>query len=252
MKELINVKSVSQAHEVLGLHKPKHPLVSVYQHKDIVKNLIPDDIRFSLDLYHIIFKLGHSGSIQYGRNSYDFQDGTIIFTAPGQVITSGGLDNIDVAKGWSLLFHPDLIRKSELGKNINKYSFFSYNVHEALHVSDDEKKNITELVKKIEKEYNQNIDKHSQSLIVSNIQLMLDYCTRYYDRQFYTRTNLSKDILGKFEQLISSFFASYKPLDMGIPTVTYCGEKLNISPKYLSDMLKKKQAKTHKNTFIIT
>lgn len=243
MKELINIASISHAHEVFGLRKPKHPLVSVYQHKDMQFESIPLGVRVSLDLYQIIFKIGHSGSLQYGRNSYDFQDGTIVFTSPGQVITFGGFDINDEAKGWSLLFHPDLIRKSELGKYINRYSFFSYNVHEALHVSDDERQNITELVNKIEKEYCQNIDKHSQNLIITNIQLLLDYCTRYYDRQFYTRTNLNKDIVTKFEQLISNYFVSDKPLEMGIPTVTYCGKELNMSPKYLSDMLKKETGK---------
>ena len=254
MKELINVKSISQAHEIFGLNRPKHPLVSVYKHKDIDINSIPKGVRFSLDLYHIIFKVGHSGSLQYGRNSYDFQDGTIIFTAPGQVITSGGLENYNKPQGWSLLFHPDLIRKSELGENIKKYSFFSYDVHEALHVSEDEKQNIAELAKKIVKEYTQNIDKHSQNLIVSNIQLMPDYCTRYYDRQFYIRTNLNKDIVSKFEQLINNYFISDKPLEMGIPTVTYFGRELNMSPKYLSDMLKKetgKNAQEHIHYYLV-
>jgi len=244
MKEIINISSIAQAHEVFGLRKPKHPLVSVYQHIDMDIDSIPLDFRYSLDLYHIIFKIGHSGSLQYGRNSYDFQDGTIIFTAPGQVITFGGFDKSDEAKGWSLLFHPDLIRKSELGLKINTYSFFSYDFHEALHVSDDEKQNIIELVNKIENEYNQNIDKHSQNLIISNIQLLLDYCTRYYDRQFYTRTNLNKDIVSKFENLISQYFLSDNPVEIGLPTVAYCGKELNMSPKYLSDMLKKETGKT--------
>lgn len=244
MQKLINITSISQAHEIFGLRKPKHPLVSVYQHKDMDIESIPLGFRYALDLYHVIFKIGYSGSLQYGRNSYDFQDGTIVFTAPGQVITFGGFDKNDEAKGWSLLFHPDLIRKSELGKNINNYSFFSYDVHEALHISDDEKQNITELVNKIEKEYSQNIDIHSQNLIIANIQLLLDYCIRYYDRQFYTRTNLNKDIVSKFEQLISNYFASDKPTEMGVPTVTYCGNELNMSAKYLSDLLKKETGKS--------
>ena len=243
MKEVVHVKSISQAHEVFGLNRPKHPLVSVYQHKDIDIQAIPAGIRYSLDLYHIIFKVGCSGSLQYGRNSYDFQDGTIILTAPCQVMTSGGVNDNDKAQGWSLLFHPDLIRKSELGKNMNKYSFFSYDVHEVLHVSEEEEQNITELIKKIEKEYSQNIDKHSQNLIISNIQLILDYCMRYYDRQFYTRTNLNKDIVSRFEHLVVNYFSSDNPLKMGIPTVKYCGIELNMSPNYLSDMLKKETGK---------
>ncbi|MBT29145.1 MAG: AraC family transcriptional regulator [Thalassobius sp.] len=254
MKEVIHVKSISQAHEIFSLNKPKHPLVSIYQHKDIDTNAIPVGIKYSFELYHIIFKSGYSGTLQYGRNSYDFQDGTIILTSPGQVVTSGGWHNTVEAKGWSLLFHPDLIRKSELGKHINSYSFFSYDVHEALHVSEDEEQNITELAKKIEKEYTQNIDRHSQNLIISNIQLMLDYCIRYYDRQFYTRTNLNKDLVSQFEQLLSEYFDSDKVLEIGIPTVKSCGLQLNMSPNYLSDLLKKetgKNAQEHIHYFLI-
>ncbi len=244
MKELITISSIYQLHEILGLSKPKHPLVSVFYHKDIDMKSIPLGYRYSLDLYHVIFKQGHSGSLQYGRNSYDFQDGTIVFTGPGQVMTFDEGDVSGEARGWSLLFHPDLIRKSELGKNISKYSFFSYNVHEALHVSEDEKNNIMDLISKIEKEYIQNIDKYSQNLIVSNIELMLDYCMRYYDRQFYIRTILNKDIVSQFEDLINSYFASNIPLELGLPTVSYCGKELNLSPKYLSDILKKETGKS--------
>ncbi len=244
MKELITISSITQLHEVLGLKKTKHPLVSVFQHKDMDMNSIPLGYRYSLDLYHVIFKRGHSGSLLYGRNSYDFQDGTIVFMGPGQVVTFDAGDVSDEARGWSLVFHPDLIRKSDLGRNINNYSFFSYNVHEALHVSDEEKQNIDDLVNKIEKEYCQNIDKYSQNLIVSNIQLLLDYCMRYYDRQFYIRTNLNKDIVSQFENIISTYFASNKPFEQGLLTVAYLGKKLNLSPKYLSDMIKKETGKS--------
>ncbi len=243
MKDIINIKSISEAHEVLGLGKPKHPLVSVYQHQDMHIDSLSLGHRFALDLYHIIFKTGHSGSLQYGRNSYDFQDGTMVFTAPGQVVRFEGAESYEGAKGWSLLFHPDLIRKSTLGLKINNYDFFSYDVYEALHVSDDERQNIMDLAHKIENEYNRHIDKHSQNLIVSNIQLLLDYCIRYYDRQFYTRTNLNKDIVSDFDNLIRSYFASEKPLELGVPTVSYCGEALKMSPKYLSDLLKKETGK---------
>jgi len=148
------------------------------------------------------------------------------------------------ASGWTLVFHPDLIRKSELGKSIDQYSFFSYEVTEALHLSDDEQKTLTELVDKIHKEYDQLIDRHSQDLIISNIKLLLDYCTRYYDRQFYTRTNLNKDFVTRFESLLKDYYQSDKPLEIGVPTVKYCGEEMNMSSHYLSDLLKKETGRS--------
>ncbi|MCG8124397.1 MAG: helix-turn-helix transcriptional regulator, partial [Candidatus Thiodiazotropha taylori] len=142
------------------------------------------------------------------------------------------------------LFHPDLIRKSSLGNNIDHYSFFSYEIHEALHLSEDERVSITGLVRKIETEYQQSIDRHTQKLIVSNIELLLDYCTRFYDRQFYVRTNLNQDFVTRFENLLRDYFNSEKPLDLGVPSVKYCGERLNMSPSYLSDLLKKETGRT--------
>lgn len=254
MDKIIKVNTLTQAHEIFGLEKPKHPLISIFLHEDANFKNIPAGIRVSADLYHIMMKEGISGSLGYGRNSYDFQEGTMIFVSPGQVVVSSDSYDPGKAKGWSLIFHPDLIRKSELGRNIDNYSFFSYDVHEALHLSEDERLTITDLAGKIEKEYNQNIDKHSQKLIISNIQLILDYCTRYYDRQFYTRTNLNKDIVTKFEQLIKDYYNSDKALNQGMPTVKYCGTELNMSPNYLSDMLKKetgRNAQEHIHYYMI-
>jgi len=255
MKDIIRVKTISEVHELLGLEKPKHPLVSVLHHQDSKwQEHHYANERVSLDMYQVTLKMCSPGSFEYGRNSYDFREGTMIFTGPGQVFTIHEMREGDAADGWTLLFHPDLIRKSELGKSIDDYSFFSYDVHEALHLSDDEKKTIQELVSKIEKEYQQNIDKHSQKLIISNIQLILDYCTRYYDRQFYVRTNLNKDVVTRFEQLLKSYFNEEKPVEGGIPTVRYCGTEMGMSPNYLSDLLKKetgRNAQEHIHYFVI-
>lgn len=254
MSEIIHVKTITHAHEIFGMDKPKHPLVSIIHHKDMEFDQDFGDFRYAVDLYQVSLKEGISGSLGYGRNSYDFQEGTMIYTSPGQVLTPEEKEYSDEIKGWSLLFHPDLIRKSPLGKTIDNYSFFSYDVTEALHLSDDEKKTLHELVEKIEREYNQNIDKHSQKLIIANIELILDYCTRYYDRQFYTRTNLNKDVVTKFEQLLKDYYQSDKPFDIGIPSVNYCGSELNMSPNYLSDLLKKetgRNALDHIHFFII-
>lgn len=254
MKNIVHIKSITEANKLFGKPSPKHPLVSVIWAKDfpdfkVIKNLI-----FSMDLFVISFKDGISGSMQYGRKTYDFSEGTMIFTKPHQTL-SFEEEKIDhAANGWVLIFHPDLIRKSELAKNINSYSFFDYEVHEALHLSDEEKCTLTDLARKIDMEIHLNIDKHSQKLIIATIELLLDYCNRYYDRQFYVRTNLNQDHITEFENLLKSYYASNKPLELGFPSVKYCGEQLNMSPNYLSDLLRKetgKSAKEHIYAFVV-
>ena len=239
MSELIVVDSISKAHQFLDLGKPKYPLASVFYPKDELRSDF-GGVTIRLDIYQITFKNTSGGSFGYGRNSYDFTEGSLLFTKPGQTLTLGNYEDVESASGgWSLIFHPDLIRKSPLGKHIDEYSFFSYDVNEALHVSEEERSSLMEIIQKIETEYSQNIDRHSQKLIVSNIELLLDYCTRYYDRQFYTRTNLNQDIVSKFEVLLRDYYKTDKVHSSGIPTVKYCGAALNMSPNYLSDLLKK-------------
>ena len=254
MENKVRIHSVSQVHEFFGFEKPRHPLVSILPITDEMTNFDYGDVTYVFDLYQISLKKGIEGHITYGRNSYDFQDGTIIFTKPDQVLKIEKHEDYSGSSGWTLVFHPDLIRKSELGRTIDRYSFFSYEVNEALHLSDEEQRSIFELMLKVEKEYNQNIDRHSQELIVSNIKLILDYCTRYYDRQFYTRTNLNKDIATKFENLLRDYYNSEKPLELGILTVKYCGTVLNMSSHYLSDLLRKvtgRSAQDHIYSFLI-
>lgn len=254
MEELYTVDTIAQAHSLLGFSKPKHPLVSIIYMKDIPSNVNFEGIKFSSKLFSIALKDGSEGSLKYGRNTYDFSDGTIIFTKPNQIVHGITRSICEESAGWVLLFHPDLIRKSELGKTIEHYSFFSYDVNEALHLSEEEQGIVTDIITKIRREYQQRIDKHSQKLIVSNIELLLDYCNRYYDRQFYIRTNINKDYVTKFEHLLKTYYNSNKPLEIGLPTVKYCGKALNMSPNYLSDLLKKEtgeSAKTHINNFII-
>ena len=255
MSKIFHVETITEAHYIFGITKPKHPLVSVIHHKQVQVRPEFHNVRCTLGMYYISCKSHVEGSLKYGRNSYDFQEGSMLFVKPEQVLTYDGHDeSTSPDNGWALLFHPDLIRKSELGKTIEDYSFFSYDVTEALHLSEEEKRSLNELIIKIEKEYNQNIDRHSQKLIISNIELLLDYCTRYYDRQFYTRTNLNKDVLTKFETLLKDYYSNDNQLSLGIPSVNYCGKELNISPKYLSDLLKKetgKNAKHHIDDFLI-
>ncbi|MEE4000739.1 helix-turn-helix domain-containing protein [Tenacibaculum sp. FZY0031] len=199
-----------------------------------------------IDLYIINLKSGLGRTCLYGRNTYDYQEGTMVFMAPNQTIkVDSSIETPNLSENWILLFHPDLIRKSELGNKIEQYSFFNYDVHEALHISDYEKNLLNQIINNIENEYSQNIDTHSQELIISNIKMILDYCTRFYDRQFYTRTNFNKDIVAKFNAELKTYYSSQLPLEIGIPTVKYLGEKMNISPYYLSDLLKKE---TGRNT----
>lgn len=242
-------------HQFLGLVKPKHPLISLLRVSDVLKELEVEDIKYSLGLYQIHLKDNCPFSIvNYGRNSYDYQEGTMVFTAPNQVLEFKRNETNKVDSGWTLAFHPDLIRKSVLGKKIESYSFFAYASNEALHLSDEERKIITEITEKIEKEFSNNIDAHSQTLIISNLELLLNYCLRFYDRQFYTRTNLNQDVASQFEELLKDYYKQEKQLELGLPTVQYCGTALNMSPKYLSDLLRKETGQStqdHIHQYII-
>lgn len=253
MSNFITVKSITQAHQLMAIEKPKHPLVSVFRHTPDMRTNF-GDVRFTGDLYLISMKDGIKGTFKYGRNSYDFEEGTMTFVSPGQVIMPEEIITEIDSRGWTILFHPDLIRKSELGRNIDNYSFFDYSVNEALHLSDKEKQTLTELTQKIENEIDQNIDRHTQKLIVSNIELLLDYCIRYYDRQFYTRSDLNKDIVSRFENFLKDYFKSGNQLELGVPSVKYCSEQLYMSPNYLSDLLKKETGRNtqdHIHAFVI-
>lgn len=251
MSNIIHIKSITQAHEMIGLEKPLHPLISVFYHKkEMSMDLV--DIKLSTELYFISLKEGVSGSFQYGRSTYDFEEGMMTFIGPHQTVSfsEAKMENT----GWSVMFHPDLIRKSELGKNIDDYSFFGYDVNEALFLSDKEKKALGNLVKTIEEEIDQNIDQYTQKLVISNLELLLDYCMRYYDRQFFTRTNLNKDTASEFESFLKQYFKNNKQLITGIPSVKFCAAEIGMSPNYLSDLLKKETGKSaldHIQSFII-
>lgn len=209
-------------------------------------------------LYTIIFKSSNvCSSFSYGRSSYDHEEGTMVFTAPGQVMefeNDTAEDEPIDPDGWSLVFHPDIIRKSKLSHKINKYSFFHYDSNEALHLSDKERASIENLLEKIVQEYSQMLDRHSQDLIISNIELFLDYCLRFYDRQFFSRVNLNSDTISKFERLLINYFSSEEAHQNGVPSVEFCAKQLNLSPNYLSDLLKRETGKTtleHIHYFLI-
>lgn len=246
MSSTFEINTISQAHQSVGLPAPKHPLVSVVRTADFRPTVDFRGLKVVNNLYQVTLKQIGCGNLTYGKNSYDYEEGTLVFTSPGQVTIFEGEMPAENAgdKGWTLAFHPDLIRKSKLADKINHYSFFNYEVNEALHLSEDERKTIEELLDKIEKEYSQNIDKHSQNLIISNIELLLDYCTRFYDRQFYTRTNINVDFVSKFEKLLKAYYETHMVDEIGLPNVQYLAKKLNFSSNYLSDLLKKETGKT--------
>lgn len=243
MSKIVRIQSISQVHHILGLDKPKHPLVSVIPIDERMMSVDYGDATYVFDFYQISLKSGISGCIRYGRNRYDFEEGAMVFTKPGQAMSFNGAQDEPEVGGWTLIFHPDLIRQSDLGQKINHYRYFDYDVHEALHVSDVEKNCLTEISQKIKREYQQSIDTHTQKLIVANIKLMLDYCERYYDRQFYVRANLNRDVVSRFEGILRDYFEQEQTLQLGLPTVKYCGEQLSMSPSYLSELLVKETGK---------
>lgn len=215
-----------------------HPLVSVVDFS-VHGPMTNFPTKSLYGIYAIFLKDVKCGDLRYGRNYDDYQEGTIVCIAPGQVLGfENKVTNIQ-PKGWALVFHPDLIRGTSLGQNIKNYSFFSYEVNEALHVSEKEREVILDCIHKIETEISHDIDTHSNKLIARNIELLLDYCDRFYDRQFITRHNINEDVLSRFEQLLNDYFAGDRPQNEGLPTVKWCAEQLYLSPNYFGDLIKK-------------
>ena len=253
MKDIINIDSISSIHKALGLSSPAHPLISVISTRELKQKLQVSAGKFSFDLYIISLKEIGVGAFQYGRKSYDYQDSSLIFTAPGQVMQFEEDQNqrIQDGEGWDIFFHPDFIRHSPLASTISDYSFFEYENNEALHVSEKEKKILLDFVTNIANEIDQNIDKHTQELIIINLESILKYSKRFYDRQFYTRSNYNHDYLVKFEKFLKNYFASHLLVESGLPTVQQCGEALHLSGYYLSDLLKVETGKTAKEHILL-
>jgi AraC-like DNA-binding protein len=219
-----------------------HPLVSVL---DQSKSQKITANQYLSEIYVIFLKDVRCEDFQYGRSKYDYQEETLLFIAPNQVFGFDLPDDVLIQpSGWALVFHPDFIRGTAFGRKIAEYKFFSYNVVEALHISDRERQTVLECFKKIKEELEHGIDKHSKTLILNNIELFLNYCVRFYDRQFITRENINITVLAGLENLLNEYFESDLPQNIGIPTVTYFAEKLNLSAKYFGDLVKKETGKT--------
>lgn len=248
MTEFLKIKSISQLHQMLGYEKPKHPLVTVIDYSKLKASKEHFDVKIVTDFYIISLKNPAPKSLQYGRQYYDFEEGTMMFVSPNQVFSISEFDESDKIQyeGWGLYFHPDLINGTSLQQKINDFTFFSYSVSEALHLSEDEKKTLTSLVIAIEKEYQTNIDKYSKDLIVTAIEQLLNYSQRFYGRQFLTRQKLNTDLVSKFEHLLKSYFKTNMSTEKGLPNIDYFSSLLNLSSGYLTDLLKKETGKTTK------
>ena len=219
----------------------RHPLVSVI---DFSKAAPRQGSRMYFGFYTIFLKDVKCGDLVYGKNTYDYQEGTLVFMAPGQVAGVNSNGETYQPKGHGVVFHPDLIHGTALGRHIQDYTFFGYQSNEALHLSDRERSIVLDCFSKIDYELEHAIDKHSKRLIVSNIELLLDYCVRFYDRQFIMRDNVHQGILERFENLLNTYFQSEKPQTIGLPSVAYCADKLNLSSNYFGDLVKKETGKT--------
>lgn len=194
--------------------------------------------------YTIFIKDIKCGDLQYGRHHYDYQEGTLVFFAPGQVAGVDSNGALFQPKGHVLVFSDDFIHGTALGKQIGEYSFFGYQANEALHLSERERKIVLDCFAKIHYELEHSVDKHSKRLIVSNIELLLGYCVRFYDRQFITRDNVNKGYLERFEELLNGYFKTDKPATIGLPSVAWCAGELNLSPNYFGDLVKKETGRS--------
>lgn len=238
--EMIVIDNVDRYNERFGL-ETRHPLVSII---DLTKSTTwPTRAWFRYEVYALFLKNVKCGDIKYGRQYYDYQDGTIVCFAPGQVTDLEMLQNIR-PNAHGILFHPDLIRGTTLGQEIKKYSFFSYETNEALHLSEEEQQTVMDCLQKITIELNHTIDKHSRRLICANLRLLLDYCMRFYERQFETRNEVNKDIIARFEHLLNDYFEGDTPQKQGLPSVKYFADKVFLSANYFSDMVRKQTGKT--------
>ena len=218
-----------------------HPLINLV---DLNKSAPLQRVKFRLDFYAIIVKESDCGELRYGNQYYDYSEGTVVFIGPGQVMTSMPEGEVHQPTGKALIFHPDLLKGTNLGKQMHEYSFFSYQFNEALHLSDSERNTVEACFANIAAEIGQNIDRHSKKLLVANLELLLNYCTRFYDRQFITREHVNHGLLGQFEEKLRAYLQGEKLQTEGLPSVAHFAEELHLSPNYFGDLIKKETGKT--------
>ncbi|MDQ8004377.1 MAG: helix-turn-helix transcriptional regulator [Pedobacter sp.] len=235
---LIRLQTITEAHRAFGLPSPEHPLISILNYADLKIPEFVGELSATFDFYYISLKKGFTNKLFYGQQTYDFDEGMMYFVAPNQVLRGAGPEPDDDLSGWVLLIHPDLLWGTSLAKDIKKYDFFDYTVNEALFLSDKEKNIVNGIIDNIKSEYQSNIDRFSQDIIISHIETLLNYSERFYQRQFITRKKNNHQVLDRFEKLLSDYFDNEGLLMKGLPSVQYLADELNISTKYLSSLLK--------------
>lgn len=232
------IKTINEFHRLRGLPKPEHPLISVIDYSEIVRPADISEANWVLDFYQISIKHGINAKLKYGQQQYDFDEGVMFFISPNQVFRIEPNNNLkEKQSGYMLLVHPDFFWNTSLAKTINQYAFFDYSVNEALFLSDKEEKTLNDIIDNIKQEYHANIDKFSKQIIISQIETLLNYSERFYNRQFITREKTNHQILDRLEKLLSNYFNSEDLVTKGLPTVRYVAETLNVSQKYLSSLL---------------
>lgn len=236
-KQHTTINSISQLHTFMGCEKPAHPLITLIKYDDVLSIRLQSPVFIISGFYVIMIKRNIATKLRYGHKYYDFDEGIMAMMAPGQVLSLEDSHH-EGATGWMLAFHPDFIRTYNLSKTIKEYGFFSYDVNEALHLSNKEEKMIETVMKNIRQEYHSSIDQFSQDVMVSHLEVMLHYLNRFYNRQFLTRKTATIDVLTKLEQLLDEYFAGDNVTKMGLPTVQYLSVQFNVSRNYLSDMLR--------------
>lgn len=244
MNRTVKINSISELHNFLGYpEKPVHPLITLIDFSKARIGPESNGVRNVFGFYSVTLKKSSGTELKYGRKDYDFSEASLLCMAPEQVIYITKIENETFPEGWGLYFHPDLIRSGSLNDKMSNYTFFSYEMNESLHLSEKEKDTLYSVVQTIQEEFSSNLDIYSNDLIISNIEVLLNYCKRFYGRQFITRSHHNKGIISKFENLISDYFESELVKVDGLPTVKYCAEKLNLSANYLGDLLKQETGK---------
>ncbi len=240
MSEVLNFKTIKDYNDWIGV-KTFHPLVSVvnFSEAHVMKHF-----RMLPGFYTVFLKEVKCGDLIYGRQTYDYQEGTVVAIAPDQVYGRDDNGEEFQPKGYALLFHPDLVSGTPLGKRMREYNFFSYEVNEALHLSEQERKVFLDCLMNIQNEIKGGTDRLSKRLIATNVELLLDYCLRFYERQFITRENVNKGVLSQFENLLNEYFNNHESAQNGLPSVKYCAQKVCLSPNYFGDLVKKETGKT--------
>lgn len=234
----IRIKSITEAHRIFGLPSPAHPLITVLNYADLQVPENGGEMSVLLDFYYISLKKGFTNKLFYGQQTYDFDEGMMYFVAPNQILRGAGPEPEDDLSGWILAVHPDFFWGTSLAKNIRKYSFFDYAVNEALFLSDKEKTILNGIVENIQNEYQANLDKFSQDIIISHLETLLNYADRFYQRQFLTRKKSNHQVLDQLEQVVNDYLNSEDLSANGLPSVQFISDQLHISPGYLRSLLK--------------